>query len=71
MNFLKETGLTAYITPLNIAIYLLAINLVGIFIMYLDKRKAKYGRWRIPEKTLILIRFIRWLNWLYDWNAYF
>ena len=71
MDFLKETGLILYFTPLNITIYLLVINLIGLLIMYIDKTKAKYGRWRIPEKTLILIRFIRWINRLYNWNVYF
>jgi uncharacterized membrane protein YsdA (DUF1294 family) len=39
----------------NILLYLLAINLFGFFIMWLDKRKAKKGSWRIPEKTLFII----------------
>lgn len=55
MNFLTITGLITYLTPLNIMIYLLIINLIGMLLMYIDKRRAKYGRWRIPEKTLILI----------------
>ena len=36
-------------------IYLIVINLIAFFAMYLDKRKAKYGKWRIPEKTLFII----------------
>ena len=55
MNFLKQAGLTTYLTPLNITIYLLLMNLFGLFIMYWDKRKAKYGQWRTPEKTLLII----------------
>lgn len=39
----------------NILLYLLAINLFGFFIMWVDKRKAKKGAWRIPEKTLFII----------------
>ena len=35
----------------NIVIYFIVINLFGFFIMWLDKRKAKKGSWRIPEKT--------------------
>ena len=31
------------------------MNLIGFFIMWLDKRKAKKGAWRIPEKTLFII----------------
>ena len=39
----------------NIIIYFLLMNLIGFFIMWLDKRKAKKGAWRIPEKTLFVI----------------
>ena len=39
-------------------IYLLIINLIGFCAMFLDKRKAKRGKWRIPEKTLFLFAFL-------------
>ncbi|MBQ8857587.1 MAG: DUF1294 domain-containing protein [Lachnospiraceae bacterium] len=39
-------------------IYLLIINLIGFFAMFLDKQKAKRGKWRIPEKTLFLLALI-------------
>ena len=39
----------------NIIIYFIAINLFGFLIMWLDKRKARKGKWRIPEKTLFII----------------
>ena len=39
----------------NIIIYFIIINLIGFFIMWLDKRKAIKGAWRIPEKTLFII----------------
>ena len=39
----------------NIIIYFILMNLLGFFIMWLDKRKAKKGSWRIPEKTLFII----------------
>lgn len=58
MNFLNKTGLIMYLTPINIISYLLAINLIGLLIMYIDKRKAKYGSWRIPEKTLLIIAIL-------------
>lgn len=35
--------------------YLLAINLVCFFAMGIDKYKAKRQKWRIPEKTLLLL----------------
>ena len=39
-------------------IYLLLINLIGFFAMFLDKQKAKKGKWRIPEKTLFLFALL-------------
>ena len=33
-------------------IYLIIINLIALLAMYIDKRKAKYGKWRIPEQSL-------------------
>lgn len=41
------------IMPLkNVIIYLVAINIIGFFAMFIDKKKAERGSWRIPEKTL-------------------
>ena len=31
------------------------INIIGFLAMFIDKRKAQKGAWRIPEKTLFLI----------------
>lgn len=70
MNFLNTTGLIKYINPLNAIIYFIIINLIGFVLMYIDKKRAKYGRWRIPEKTLIMVRNIEWLYWMYDRNVY-
>lgn len=39
----------------NIVIYIVAINLITFFTMWLDKRKAKKGKWRIPENTLLIL----------------
>lgn len=39
----------------NILLYFLFINLFGFLIMWIDKRKAEKGRWRIPEKTLFIV----------------
>lgn len=58
MNFLNQTGAIAYLTPLNISVYMLFINLIGLLVMYIDKKKAKYGRWRISEKTLLIIAML-------------
>lgn len=42
----------------NILIYLIIINLIGFFMMWSDKRKAKLGKWRIPEQTLFIVTAI-------------
>jgi len=39
----------------NILLYLLIINLIGFFMMWSDKRRAKWGKWRIPEQTLFIV----------------
>lgn len=39
-------------------IYLIVINIIAFLAMYIDKRKAKYGRWRIPEETLFILAVI-------------
>lgn len=36
------------------AVYYIFINLLSAFLAYSDKRKAKKGKWRIPESTLML-----------------
>lgn len=42
-------------TVQNIIIYFIIINIIGFLIMYIDKQKAKKGKWRIPEKTLFIV----------------
>lgn len=39
-------------------IYLIFINIMGFFAMFLDKQKAIHNQWRIPEKTLFLLALI-------------
>lgn len=39
----------------NIIIYLLIINIVTFFSMGIDKHKAKWGKWRTKEKTLLTL----------------
>ncbi len=47
---------------------LLALN-VGVWLMYgIDKWKAKSGRWRIPEKVLLLAAFCRRFGWSFSRN---
>ena len=39
----------------NIILYLVIINLITFLAMYIDKRKAKRGKWRIKESTLFTL----------------
>lgn len=39
----------------NILIYLIIINLVSFLAMYIDKKRAKWGKWRIKESTLFIL----------------
>ena len=36
-------------------VYLVLINLVTFFVYGADKRRARQGKWRVPEKTLFII----------------
>lgn len=42
----------------NAIIYLLVINIIGFLAMWIDKRKAERGSWRIKEKTLFMITLL-------------
>lgn len=33
-------------------IYMIAMNVLGVAVMWADKRRARLHRWRIPEKAL-------------------
>ena len=39
----------------NIIYYLLAINVIAFLAMWIDKRKAQKGSWRISEKALFTL----------------
>ena len=39
----------------NVIYYLLAINVITFLAMWIDKRKAKKGSWRISEKALFTL----------------
>ncbi len=39
-------------------LYFFIINLIGYFLMYLDKQKAKKDKWRIKESTLFIVSII-------------
>lgn len=41
-----------------IVAYLIIMNIAGVFVMFIDKRKAIKHRYRIPEKTLFLVSLL-------------
>lgn len=39
-------------------LYLMGMNLLGLAVMWSDKRRAQRGKWRIPEKMLFLVSLL-------------
>ena len=52
---MQNANIQDIFTIKNIIIYLLIINIIGFLAMYIDKQKAKKGKWRIPEQTLFIV----------------
>ena len=50
MNIVNEYGI--------IGIYYISVNVIAFILYGLDKKYAREGRWRIPEKTLLGIALI-------------
>lgn len=42
----------------EVLIYLGAINLAGLASMGIDKRRARQGAWRVPERTLFILALL-------------
>ncbi len=40
---------------LVLVIYLILINIAGLAVMGIDKRRAIRGAWRVPEKTFFIL----------------
>ena len=38
-----------------LTVYLCVVSLIAVFVTITDKIKAKHGKWRIPESTLLMI----------------
>ena len=53
--FENAINISDIFTVKNIIIYLIVIKLIGFYMMWSDKRKAKWGKWRIPENTLFMV----------------
>lgn len=50
--------ITNIFTIKNIIIYLLIINIITFLSMFIDKKKAEKGKWRIKESTLLILALI-------------
>lgn len=55
MSFFKVIGQFILDYPLVLVAILLVMNLVSAIAYYADKQKAKKGKWRTPEATLIAL----------------
>ena len=44
-------------TVLNLALWFVGLSFVSIVLMFLDKRAAQNGNWRVAERTLLLWAF--------------
>ena len=69
--FENTTSIQDIFSTRNIIIYFVVINVIGFLIMFIDKRKAKKGAWRIQEKTIFIITALGGRNWNYSWNVCF
>ena len=49
---MREKILIAY------GIYLVLLSIITFITYWADKRKAQKGKWRVPEKTLLLMSFL-------------
>lgn len=38
--------------------YLILINIIGLVVIFIDKKRAKSGHWRIKESTLLFLAAI-------------
>lgn len=44
--------------PIVVGGYLLLMNIVGLYVMYFDKRRAIKHRFRIPERMLFIVSLL-------------
>lgn len=52
---MPELNFSEIFTIKNIIIYLIVINLITFLAMWIDKKKAKNGRYRISEQALFTL----------------
>ena len=55
LKFDNPINIGEIFTIQNIVIYLIIVNVIAFLAMWIDKKKAKYGKWRISEKALFIL----------------
>ena len=56
--FENTINISSIFTIQNFIIYLIIINIITFLAMWLDKRKAKKGKWRISEGALFVLAIL-------------
>lgn len=56
--FSSIAGDTAFIKGFGIFAYLLLINLIGFFLIQIDKKKARSHEWRIAERVFFIFALL-------------
>lgn len=51
----NQIAISAIFNIKNILIYLVIINIIAFLAMWIDKEKAKKGKWRISETALFVL----------------
>ena len=46
------------LTPTNLTLAFLALNLLAFAMFGIDKAKARVGAWRVAESTLLMLAFV-------------
>ncbi|MFR2534616.1 MAG: DUF1294 domain-containing protein [Clostridia bacterium] len=54
-NTIPAIDFSKVFTIPNFIVYLVMINMITFFAMWLDKRKAQRGKWRTSEQTLFVL----------------
>lgn len=56
--FENSIKIASIFTIQNFIIYLVIINIVAFLAMWIDKQKAKKGKWRISETALFILAIL-------------
>ena len=54
-----------------VLIYFLLINIITFVVRWVDKRRAIKKKWRISEKTLLILTLLWWIVWAVFWMQVF